>query len=113
MWYGIATENVTHPLFALSILPVDSTDMFIGFLSNLIVFPPTILIVLLFKKSKAGTKRKNRVDRGMEKAIENGRFNPPPEGGKQREATEHDAEYVKNIQFYVKKAGLIVHSATY
>ena len=109
MWYGIATENVTHPLFALSILPVDSTDMFIGFLSNLIVFPPTILIVLLFKKSKAGTKRKNRVDRGMEKAIENGRFNPPPEGGKQREATEHDAEYVKKYTILREKKSALVN----
>jgi hypothetical protein len=40
--------------------------MIIGFVSNLIVFPPIILIVYLFKKSKPLKKRKNRLDLGLE-----------------------------------------------
>ena len=41
-------------------------QMLIGFFSNLIVFPPIILIVYLFKKSKPLKKRKNRLDLGLE-----------------------------------------------
>ena len=64
----------------------------IGLISNLIVFPPTILIVLLFKKSKASKKRKSRVDRGIDRAVEKERFRKPPEGGNQRQETEFDNE---------------------
>ena len=90
MYYGVSNEKVTHALFRLSILPVDSGDIIVGLISNLIVFPPTILMVLLFKKSKAATKRKSRIDLGIDEAVEKGRFRPPEDGGQQREATEHD-----------------------
>ena len=70
--------------------------MIIGFMSNLIVFPPIILIVLLFKRSKAATKRASRIDRGIEKAFKQGRFNKPSNDheyvGYKRKETEHDQD---------------------
>ena len=60
------------------------------YISNLIVFPPTILRVLLFKKSKAMKKRANRVDRGLEIAIEKDRFKAPEDWGEQREENDFD-----------------------
>ena len=93
MYYGMSAETTNQlVLFDLGFLPFDGTDMMIGFISNLIVFPPIILIVLLFKKSKAMKKRKNRVDRGLEIATENGRFKAPSDWGEQREETEFDKE---------------------
>ena len=78
---------------------MDSADMIIGFMSNLIVFPPIILIVLLFKRSKAATKRASRIDRGIEKAVEQERFRKPSDEelgrlgvGEKRFATEHDQD---------------------
>ena len=93
MYYGSTTEEPSKVvLLDVGFLPMDAMDMIIGFISNLIVFPPTILIVLLFKKSKALKKRKNRIDRGLEKAIENGRFKAPSDWGDQREETDFDRE---------------------
>ena len=89
MYYGVNSEHVTNMVFEFSILPVDSTDIFIGLLTNLIVFPPIILIVLLFKKSKPGTLRANRADRGLEIAVEKERF-ICPDWAEIREETEHD-----------------------
>ena len=85
-------ENIKHKIGSLDLgfLPMDAVDMMIGFISNLIVFPPTILIVLLFKKSKAMKKRANRVDRGLEQAIEKGRFKAPEDWGEQREENDFD-----------------------
>lgn len=56
----------------------------------MIVFTPTLIIVLLFRKSKALKKRKNRVDRGIEMAKENGRFVAPEDWGEVREENDHD-----------------------
>ena len=91
MYYGSTSETVSQTvLLDLGFLPMDAMDMMIGFISNLIVFPPTILIVLLFKKSKAMKKRANRVDRGLEQAIEKGRFKAPEDWGEQREENDFD-----------------------
>ena len=93
MYYGGSAETVSNTiLIDVGFLPMDAMDMMIGFMSNIIIFPPTILIVLLFKKSKVMSKRKNRVDRGLEIAKEKGRFVAPEDWGEQREETDFDKE---------------------
>ena len=87
---------------------MDPTDMLIGFMSNLIVFPPIILIVLLFKRSKSATKRASRIDRGIETAVEQERFRKPSDGGQKREETEHDQDNNKgNFSKVHGKVGVI------
>ena len=54
--------------------------MLVGLISNVIVFPPTILLVVLFKKGKWFSKRKNRVDITVEKAKSEERIDWPDEG---------------------------------
>ncbi len=39
----------------------------IGLVSAFIIFPPMILVTVLFKRSRLGSKRKNRIDLGIEK----------------------------------------------
>ena len=52
--------------WTLGVVLLNIFQMIIGFISNLIVFPPILLIVYLFKKSKPLKKRANRLDRGLE-----------------------------------------------
>lgn len=71
---------------------MDYIDVIVGLISNFIVFAPTILMANLFKKSKVFTKRENRVDRGIDMAIEQRRFKPPPQGGCVRDENDLDRE---------------------
>ncbi len=59
--------------------------MLVGLFSNLIVFPPTIIMVFLFKRGRAWTKRTNRIDITMERAKMNGKLSWELDGFK-REA---------------------------
>lgn len=108
MWYGIVPEQSTNGIFELNFLPVSGADCLIGFLSNLVVFPPLILMVLAFKKSKAFKKRKNRVDRGVELALEKERFRPAEEGGEIREETEFDMRNNLGWPPFVRAIGWIL-----
>ena len=49
--------------------------MLVGLISNVIIFPPTFLLILLFKKGKKSQKRKNRIDVTIEKLKQNGKIN--------------------------------------
>ena len=49
--------------------------MLVGLISNVIIFPPTFLLILLFKKGKKSQKRKNRIDFTIEKLKQNGVIN--------------------------------------
>jgi len=61
---GIRDLTFRYPRY--SQIFVNLFQMSIGFVSNLIVFPPIILIIYLFKKSKPLKKRINRLDVGLE-----------------------------------------------
>ena len=92
MYYGMSSEHITDAMFKMAFLPMDATDIIIGLISNMIVFPPVILIVLLFKKAKPIKRRTNRADLGLEIAQEKGRFNCPEGCGQIREETEFDSQ---------------------
>ena len=62
-------------LVSLGPLGFDARDIFIGFISNIIVFPPIFLMIMLFKKGKCLVKRKNRIDITMEKFMESSKIN--------------------------------------
>jgi hypothetical protein len=40
-------------------------QIIVGFISNFIIFPPLILIAMMFKKGKTLKKRENRIERGL------------------------------------------------
>ncbi len=63
--------------------------MLVGLFSNVIVFPPTILMVILFKKGKWFSKRENRVDVTIEHAKKNEQIILPDEGKKRELPEEH------------------------
>ena len=109
MYYGSSAPRSTDgAIFTLAILPIDVMDILIGLISNIIVFPPLILMVLAFKKSKAFKKRQNRVDRGMELAIEKERFKPPEDGGSIREETDFDARNNRGWPSFVRAIGWLL-----
>ena len=43
--------------------------MTVGLISSVIVFPPLILAVFLFKKGATFSKRRSRIDKGIEEGM--------------------------------------------
>lgn len=44
--------------------------MGIGFVSNLIVFPPSFLIIFMFRKSRPRKLRESRIDKAIDKTVQ-------------------------------------------
>jgi hypothetical protein len=63
--------------------------MAVGLMSNFIVFPPTFLLVLLFKKGRWYSKRKNRIDLTIEELTEEGTISWKTEPYKRNLNPEH------------------------
>jgi len=49
------------------VLHFDFNAMALGIVTSFIVFPPVLLAIMFFKKSRIFSKRKNRIDLGLEK----------------------------------------------
>ncbi|XP_059084074.1 uncharacterized protein LOC131881274 [Tigriopus californicus] len=90
VWYDTQPGRVMDPFFdTWGRLTVDPIDVGIGFISNFIVFPPILLAIYLFKRSRPFKLRKNRIDLGVEKANEEGKI-VVPENARKRVRTEEE-----------------------
>ena len=67
MMYGGLEERVSNPIVTLfKFLKVSFFDVWQGLYVNLMVFPPIILVAVLFRKSMPAKKRSNRIDNGIQ-----------------------------------------------
>ena len=57
-----------------NILSLTSSEIQIGVFSNIIIFVPAIIMIMLFRKSGALSKGKNRIDKTIEKAAGEGKI---------------------------------------
>ena len=71
MFYNNRPERRTKPFFIIGPLSYDLYDLVVGFVMSIIVFPPTFLAVVLFRRSSPIRKRENRVDAGVNKGNGN------------------------------------------
>ena len=79
--------------------------MLVGLISNVIIFPPTFLLILLFKKGKKSQKRKNRIDLTIEKLKQNGKINWNDEGYKRNTNLKNVSNSSTSWPSYVNSLG--------
>ena len=71
MFYGQIDGYMSDPFFQLTLmLQFSWEEISVGILSSMIILPPVILIVMLFRKSIPGGKNKSRFDKVIEEAAE-------------------------------------------
>ena len=81
--YGKTTRPEIQPNLAqMFLLEFTKEEIGTGLISSLIILPPVIIMVLLFRKGRAGTKHKSRFDKVVEEAAEKGLINIPEESFK-------------------------------
>ncbi|XP_041364433.1 uncharacterized protein LOC121379847 [Gigantopelta aegis] len=68
MFYGIPQNDDSQKPFIVGPFALTPTQIFIGVISNLVVFPINFLIVTLFRKSRARTKRPSRIEAALKAA---------------------------------------------
>ena len=69
MMYDGLPDRISNPLLTLAdTLKFDFYDIGQGLYVNLMVFPPIILVAVLFRKSMPAKKRSNRIDNGIQQA---------------------------------------------
>lgn len=56
MFYKSANENVSSDAIHIGIISISGTQFYISFISSLIVFPPILIITVIFSKSKPSSK---------------------------------------------------------
>ncbi|CAM1318005.1 Uncharacterised protein g6863 [Pycnogonum litorale] len=66
MWYGTAPKKPTSG-FNIGPFSLSPAQIGVGVISNLIVFPPSLLIITLFRKSRKKILRPSRVTEALEK----------------------------------------------
>ncbi len=69
IFYEQSAGRVSNPYFSISVLQFDAESIGVGVISTLVVFPPTLLAILLFKKSRSMFGRENRIDRGLKQGV--------------------------------------------
>ena len=67
MWYQRVPPKPRSSALEIGPFALSPEQIGVGFFSNLIVFPPTFLIVFLFRRSKLRTLRKPRIQAALEK----------------------------------------------
>ena len=70
MMYDGLPERVSEPLVTMSFLKFSFFDIGQGLYVNLMVFPPIILVAVLFRKSMPAKKRSNRIDNGVQQVSQ-------------------------------------------
>ncbi|CAG0896667.1 unnamed protein product [Darwinula stevensoni] len=82
MWYGTVPDASPHGL-QLGPFVLTPEQMGVGVMGNLIVFPPSFLIIMLFRKSRPRVLRPSRIDKALDEQSA-GRVNyiPPGSGTK-------------------------------
>ena len=59
------------------VLQFTNEEIYTGLISSLIILPPVILMVLLFRKAKPASKRQNRIDKVIQEAVVSGAVHVP------------------------------------
>ncbi|XP_037070763.1 location of vulva defective 1-like [Pollicipes pollicipes] len=67
MWYGQVPSKPSTGALKFGPLAVSPEQISVGFMSNIIVFVPSLLIVFLFRKSRPRKLRTSRIDDAMAK----------------------------------------------
>ena len=67
MWYQRVPPKPRSSALEIGPFALSPEQIGVGFFANLIVFPPTFLIVFLFRRSKLRTLRKPRIQAALEK----------------------------------------------
>ncbi|XP_037093243.1 uncharacterized protein LOC119113030 [Pollicipes pollicipes] len=65
MWYGLVPDQPGSSAIAFGPFSFSPEQIGVGVMANLIVFPPSFLIVLLFRKSRPRRLKENRVEKAM------------------------------------------------
>ncbi|GFU56003.1 polycystic kidney disease protein 1-like 2 [Trichonephila clavipes] len=70
MWYETTSEKPSPGAFKFGPLSLSPEQIAVGMMSNLIVFPPSFIIIILFRKSRARSLRPSHVNIALEKQYE-------------------------------------------
>ncbi|XP_068216780.1 polycystin-1-like protein 2 [Palaemon carinicauda] len=70
MFFGVIPEEPGSGGLALGPFSVSPAAIGVGMISNLITFPPTLIIIQLFRKASPKFKRVSRIQKAMEKQKE-------------------------------------------
>ncbi|CAL1301078.1 unnamed protein product [Larinioides sclopetarius] len=70
MWYETTPEQPSPGAFKFGPLSLSPEQIAVGMLSNLIVFPPSFVMIVLFRKSRARELRPSHVNVALEKQYE-------------------------------------------
>ncbi|XP_064478806.1 uncharacterized protein LOC135392080 [Ornithodoros turicata] len=65
MWYGRVPSKPSASAVNFGPFSLSPEQVGVGILANLIVFPPTFLMITLFRKSRLRTKRPNRITEAL------------------------------------------------
>merc|ERR1719367_1125488 len=94
--YDRLPARITDALFtSQTFLRWDFFDIGQGLITNFLVFPPIILVAVLFRKSVPAKKRSNRIDNGLKEAADEGIFAPKREA-RQRDVTHEEEKRNKS-----------------
>ncbi|GAB6020442.1 polycystic kidney disease 1-like 2 [Chamberlinius hualienensis] len=67
MWYGTVNSSSGHGAFKIGPLSISTEQIGVGLISNLIVFPPSFLIVLFFRKARPRKLRQSRIEQAIQR----------------------------------------------
>ncbi|KFM71583.1 Polycystic kidney disease protein 1-like 2, partial [Stegodyphus mimosarum] len=75
MWYQTTSEQPSPGAFKFGPLSLSPEQIGVGIMSNLIIFPPSFLMVFFFRKSRARSLRPSHVNVALENQYERWRKN--------------------------------------
>ncbi|GBN97143.1 Polycystic kidney disease protein 1-like 2, partial [Araneus ventricosus] len=70
MWYETTPEQPSPGAFKFGPLSLSPEQIAVGLMSNLIVFPPSFVMIILFRKSRARELRPSHVNVALEKQYD-------------------------------------------
>ncbi|GIY05826.1 polycystic kidney disease protein 1-like 2 [Caerostris extrusa] len=90
MWYETTPEQPSPGAFKFGPLSLSPEQIAVGLMSNLIVFPPSFVMIIFFRKSRAKSLRPSHVNVALEKQYEKWRkvYGLPRTGNKSKKSTQ-------------------------
>ncbi|CAG0926239.1 unnamed protein product, partial [Notodromas monacha] len=65
MWYGTIPQKTGQGTLKFGPFCISPEQIGVGLMSTLVCFPPTLLIIQLFRKSRPRKLRKSRIDEAL------------------------------------------------
>ncbi|XP_068213289.1 polycystin-1-like [Palaemon carinicauda] len=90
MWYERVPEQPRTGGLNFGPFNLSPEEIGVGIISNLIVFPPSLLIVFLFRKSRPSKLRQSRIELAVEKTREE--FRAKHAGATENQGTDFDGQ---------------------